>query len=197
MKKTASLKITFSILVLAAAGCQNPGAQPPQASGYLHAASIDLAGSSKSITTKYGSYSTGAAVILEGSTRKALLQDLWAQNLTRKADINEIPEFIMTFLAGFSGNGKFDIANPGEKWQEDWGRAGQVLPAHQLVYFGEGESIALFSFYTAGPKKSQQALIIKFENNRVLDFWLESVPATLTSRDGIINYLQTGSTGNC
>lgn len=155
-------------------------------------------GKMNSVSFIKGKYKIDSAIILDNRNKAALLAELESVDLTERKTKEEIPVFIKAFFDSISVNKKFDMANPGEQW-----RIGDIsdivlttidgpmlfavnekhtIPNKQLVYFGMGNNIALFSYYSGGMSISQNFIIIKFQGSKVIDFWFDN---KLTMSNGL------------
>ncbi|MES2566205.1 MAG: hypothetical protein V4565_05030 [Bacteroidota bacterium] len=153
--------------------------------------------------------------------KQSLLLELYGETILRKKNKDEIPAFIITFFDSLSA-GKFELANPGERW-----RIGDImdfavrkvydpnkkvvvdmisserkdLPSHQLLYFGIGKNMALLSYYSGGIRIVQHIAMIKFRNNKIVDFWKGSyLDISVTTENEIkkcIGKKRTRNKGNC
>ncbi len=125
--------------------------------------------------------------------------------------VQNIPKYILAFLDSIE-NG-FEIANPGEEWQEGCIVTGksvqttiydnktgdstiltsfdptQPLPWRQLVYFGLGNEIALMAYFTGGFGKSENIVILNLKNEKVVSYWTASVSPEVTTKEDILDFL--------
>lgn len=144
-----------------------------------------------SVSMVNGHYIIDSNVIETDRNKRVLVAELKAESLIRKITIEEVPGFIFAFLDSISPNKKFDIVNPWEKWntkdimdlvmpntnQENKKPAQSIdaakglLPDKKLTYFAIGDSIALLSYHSGGIRSRQHIVILKFQNEQVVDFW--------------------------
>lgn len=151
-----------------------------------------------SVSISNGQYKIDTNIILANRNKKTLVAVLVAENLTQKTTVAEIPDFIKTFLADVSDDKKFAMANPNEKYQMGWFDFGKGVPTKQLVYFGAGKNIALISYYSGGLRRYQHLAIIKFQDNKIVDFWYDNYDVSAKTKDEMIEYLKGERTkGNC
>lgn len=148
-----------------------------------------------SLSVSKGQCTIDDAISKDDRNKQTLLLNLYDETLVRKKNKTEIPPFIIAFFDSLSVDKKFDLANPGEPWRigdiMDFtvtkvydskkketvnivspGRKG--LPGQQLVYFGIGKNMALFSYYSGGMRITQHIAMIEFKDNHVIDFWTGS-----------------------
>lgn len=152
-----------------------------------------------SVSYKNGKASIDSIIIRSDANKKQLIAALDYEKLEEKQTVAAIPAFIRTFLDSISGNGKFDMVDKGEKFQDDWLTLGQDLPSRQLIYFANGTHTALFSFYSGGARKTQHIAILKFYDEKVVDFWFESDVNAGTTKEAILSDLRKkrNKSGNC
>lgn len=137
----------------------------------------------KSVSRIDGKYKIDTSIILTGKN-KQILTDLYSENLMDIKTMEEIPTFIKDFLDSISYNKDFSIANPNEDWQagcttiilidKKGKKISKKLATHQLVYFGLGDSTALFTYYTGGNGKSKHIIVLKYNDENIIDFWFEN-----------------------
>ena len=171
-----------------------------------------------------GIYSIDSSLAMSGWKKEKMIELIATENLIEKKTVEDIPEFIKTFLAHISPNKTCEMANPGEAWQEGGWVNGfkkeqknianatccvaKPFASKQLIYCSIGKNIALVYYYSGGIRKTEQVNIIKFKNNKVVDFWFNNpgfnfswvendTTGFIGSKEGIINYLKTIKTGNC
>jgi hypothetical protein len=140
-----------------------------------------------SITFIDGHYQIDTTTILTNKNLPPLIDILKKADLAEKKTVSEIPVFIKSFLDNLTDT--FSIANPGEDWQVGC-IIDEPLPSRQLIYLGVGSDIALMTYYTGGIGKSEHILILKFSDNKILDFWCGNIATDLTNKTEIINYLK-------
>lgn len=134
-----------------------------------------------SVSFNNGKYYVDTMIIWRYSNKALLAEGINSKTLVDKKTVEEIPAFILTFLNDVSPNRKFEMANPGQEFRikditafaypSTLKSQNQNLPSKQLIYFGIDKNTALLSYYCGGLGISQYAAIIKFENERVTDFW--------------------------
>jgi hypothetical protein len=146
-----------------------------------------------------GDYPLDTLIVRSEARKKSLVYALAGERLEDKTDVKEIPAFMRAFLDSLSDSGRFSIASPHEEWQEDGSKPGYCLPSRRLVYFGAGKKVALFSFHVSGYRLSQLVAILKFDHDKVTDFWFEEVPSTLNKPEELIRHLRNDrrNGGNC
>jgi hypothetical protein len=159
-----------------------------------------------SITLENGRYKVDSNFIARDFNKAALLEDLRIQVLFEKKKVAEIPAFIKTFLDSVTEGKKFEIADPNEEWHPkdityfaspstsncDMRR----LPNRQLVYFGMGKNMALMSFYNGELMIRYEALIIRFEGEKITDFWYNRGMPYVWTKEKILESL-TRNEGGC
>ncbi len=192
--KNAAIKISLALIVMAFMACNKPITETESQTAN-HQRELKYA---SSVSISNGQYKIDTNIILANRNKKILVAALVAENLTQKTTVAEIPDFIKTFLAGVADDKKFDLANPDEKYQVGWFDLGKGVPTKQLVYFGAGKNIALISYYSGGLRRWQHLAIIKFQDNKIVDFWYDNYDVSAKTKDEMIEYLKGERTkGNC
>lgn len=161
-----------------------------------------------------GKFIIDTNAILNNNNLQTLIEELEKTNLVEKNKVAEIPPFIKLFLDSLTGN--FSIANPGEEWRVGCTPPMEIdnstqkksidpetgdtiitvsmktkdVPSRQLIYFGVGHNIALMTYYTGGIGKSEHILVMKFNNNEIIDFWCGNILTDLTKKMEILNFLR-------
>lgn len=159
-----------------------------------------------SVSMMGGKYKIDSGAIWKEKYKEALLTELKSEDLIQKENSSEIPDFILAFLDSLSSDKKFEMADPWEDWQvgniTDFGipvlkKLGH-LPNKKLVYFGLGKNMALFSFLEGGFRMSQQIVIFKFQNKRIVDFWYNKSQAFVASKEELLEHIRSKpSQGGC
>ncbi|HWY10206.1 MAG TPA: hypothetical protein VN026_02720 [Bacteroidia bacterium] len=185
-----------------------------------------------SVSFSAGKYIIDSSVIRTDLNKRMLLAGVETQSLSVKKKIAEIPLFIWDFLKSIAYGGKFEIVNPGEDWKcgiADFGHTiiikhcdpvtkdttitisgdGAILPTKQMVYFGIGKDIALFTYNSlAFGSPLQNVVMIKFQGEKIVDFWYRgynyNISKTrdndilkITTKAEIIKTMKTKQTGGC
>lgn len=166
-----------------------------------------------SVSTIDGKFKVDSHVINTGQNLDALILDLEKTVLSEKKKVADIPTFIKMFLDSISYEKTFSIANHDENWQvgctsveiishskrynkktKDTVTIVKVgegnLPTKQLVYFGLGKDIALLSYFTGGIGKSQHVNIIKFNGDKIVDFWFDYGIPFGSTKNEIIKFIR-------
>jgi hypothetical protein len=87
-------------------------------------------------------------------------------------------------------NDNFSIANPGEEWQISDVIFDDTLPWRQLAYLGVGKNIILISYYHGGIGVSNNVIIVRHKDKKILDFWSGYVFGNIESKNEIIKALK-------
>ncbi|MES2763051.1 MAG: hypothetical protein V4677_12635 [Bacteroidota bacterium] len=177
-----------------------------------------------SISIVKGIYKIDTNMAVANWYKEKLFKTLETENLVDKKTVSEIPGFIKAFLDGTTYNNEFDITDPGKEWQEGgWvigfdkekkniahaiSSVAKPFPTRQLIYCGIGKNIALISYYIGGIETKQHNIIIKFENEKIVDLWFDyyysqfgySLGGTtnfVTSKTDIMKYIKNTNSGGC
>ena len=126
--------------------------------------------------------------ILANLSLPALINDLSIAELKEKYTAKDIPVFIKSTLENLTHD-NFSIADPGQNWQST-DVIVEKLPARQLIYLGIGKNITLITFLKGGVGESEHILIIKYEGQRIIDFWCGNILSRVDNKADIIKYLK-------
>ncbi|MBL7895357.1 MAG: hypothetical protein JNK50_08710 [Bacteroidia bacterium] len=163
-----------------------------------------------SVKKENGFYKIDTSLIVAKKNKFTLLAELDKENLAEITDVKQIPTFIKVFLLMKNFKCINDMANPGEEWNAGsitdfrdqvikniydpvkkdsvptvlW--VGNSLPKNQMVYFGMGKNIALFTYFKGGYFKREYSTIIKFNGEEIIDFWYEDHPEDVITKEEII-----------
>lgn len=182
------IKVSIAIILMSFIAYAKPSLQPDDNKFGSEQGKQDYM---SSVSMVNGQYKIDSNVVETNRNKSILVTDLKAENLTRKTTIEEIPGFILAFLDSISPNKKFDIVNPWEKWntkdimdlvmpntnQENEKLTQSIdmrkglLPDKKLTYFSIGNHMALLSYHSGGIRTRQHIVILKFQNEQVVDFW--------------------------
>lgn len=163
-----------------------------------------------SVTKENGIYRIDTSLIISKKNKFTLLAELDKENLAEIKEVKQIPTFVKVFLLLKNFKCINDMANPGEEWNAGaitdfkdhvirnvydsikkdsvttvlW--EGNSLPKNQMVYFGIGKNIALFTYFKGGYDKREYSAIIKFNGEEIIDFWYEDHPEEVLTKEEII-----------
>jgi hypothetical protein len=147
-----------------------------------------------------GQFKIDTANILRNKNLPTLIADLGKSDLRDKDAVTDIPDFVKAFLDSISPEKKFSIANPHEDFKagctnltvlnEKGDTLLKPLPGKQMVYLGLNANMVLLSYYTGGLGKAQHIALIKFQNNRVVDFWFKNNIAFTSSKEELLRTIR-------
>ena len=140
------------------------------------------------ILLQNGKYELDTTVILSNQNLPFLIKELEKEELIQQDRYENTPKVVRNLLNKLTG--KFDIANPGKKWQVGCVHMGKPLPSRQLVYLGVSEELLLMTYYTGGIGKAANTMIIKYKKGTIIDFWKGHAPYNTDNKDEIISYLK-------
>jgi hypothetical protein len=121
-----------------------------------------------------------------------LIIELNEEQLHEKNRKKYIPGYIKQALNKWTG--RFQIANPGKKYQEGciveykWGFI--QAPIRQLNYLGISDNFVVLIYKKGGFGSSQFILVFKTSKNKINDFWVGSYYSNSTKQADIIEYLK-------
>jgi hypothetical protein len=136
-----------------------------------------------------GSIKVEPEIITQNKNLKNFVIDLQNSKIQLSNKISILPNKIQTFLDQYSKDG-FTMAAVGGPWNCCCFRDDK-LPNRQLVCNGNDGHLFLISYLTGGIGVSSHLILIKYENDRVIDFWFCNTLAKLEDKEGIIKYLLT------
>jgi hypothetical protein len=160
-----------------------------------------------------GRYRLDTNAILDNNNLDALMEELKEKTLTEKNTVQEIPWFVLSFLDSLTGD--FSIANRDEEWQVGCTIMGKSitksvydpqtgdsllmttfdnshpLPSRQLIYFGLGENIALFTYFTGGWGVMKHCIILQFSGLEITEFWCGYAPTDARDKADILDSLES------
>ena len=183
---SVSKTILVAVIALLVSACNKPEAQIASETG-KHQRELKYV---SSVTLTNGVYKVDTNIILAGRNKKTLVANLLLEKLIDKKQVEEIPDFIKVFLSNVSKDKEFSMANPGEKYQEGWFDQGKGTPTKQLIYFGMGKSVVLFSYYSGGIRRRQNLIILKYEGNKIIDYWYNNYDLDAKTKSEMIEYLK-------
>ncbi len=173
-----------------------------------------------SVSLVDGKYKIDTAIILSGQNLPPLINSVENADLREEKALAKVPSFIKYFLDSLTNNftianpgenwqvGCLTITDnyPNTTYKKKYDRKTKdtiiviehdnhqsnylELPARQLIYFGLDKDIALMTYFTGGIGKSEHIIIIKFEGNKIIDFWCGVIPMDLTSKEKLLNFLK-------
>ena len=206
-----TMKLIFGLFVMIFLACNNSTTN--QDSLALDIKSQDNYISNISLVE--GNYKVDTNAILNNNNLFPLIEELEKADLSEIKSVAKMPSFIVSFLDNLTDS--FSIANPDEDWKVGCSGPMEIdnsnqkktidsktgdtiiivsiktknVPSRQLIYFGLGNDIALMTYYTGGIGKSEHILIIKFDNNEIVDFWCGNILADVTNKVDILKYLKS------
>lgn len=127
-------------------------------------------------------------IILNNKNLSGFIYDLQFCPLKLTFKLNGIPVFRKSFLESFS-NDNFTIADPGKEWNCCCDQ-NRIHPNRQLICQGNKENLFVISYLTGGIGTIQHLALIKYRNERIIDFWVEIVQGDLDNKAGIIEALK-------
>lgn len=176
-----------------------------------------------SVYLKDGIYRVDSNVIFSDKNKTQLYAELSKNKLKQGFNVNDIPDFILTFLKEKSSNNHFHVADKCGKWMESGSQPMELklvnkydqkkkdsiptlelvsadLPEKELNFFGIGENIAVLALRNGGKKQSEDVLIIKFKDQTIIDFWFNRKRTPSLSIGEVIEFIEKNkerSNGSC
>ena len=116
------------------------------------------------------------------------IQDLQGTPLKLSYKLDNIPGVVKLFLESFSQD-KFTIANPGADWNCCCDHNDR-RPNRELICQGNNGHLFMISYFTGGIGTMQNLILVKYNKEKITDFWTGIVQGDLTNRTAIIKSLK-------
>jgi hypothetical protein len=129
-------------------------------------------------------------VILENKNLNAFISDLKKSPMVLGKRVKRIPEIVKNFLISFSRD-KFSIADPGKDWNCCDGSWDDNLPNRELISVGTDGRLFLITYLTGGIGEVAHIILIRYNNDRIIDFWTGIGNKKLSTKAQILKYLNT------
>jgi hypothetical protein len=166
-----------------------------------------------SVYQKDGVYRIDSNVILNDKNKLKLYTELKHEKLKQSFVVIDIPEFILSFLKNKSYEGHFHVADKCGEWMDKGTQplvmksvtkydqvkkdsittlelVSKDLPEKELNFFGIGENIALLALRNGGKKHSEEVMIIKFKDEKIIDFWFNGKKTPSLSIGEVIEFVE-------
>jgi len=184
------IKISFAAALLICLTACNDMQKPVSPHRPIKTKALKYPGYESSVRTIKDNIIVYLMVVVKNKNLQPFIDDLKASPLVMSYKLDGIPSFIKSFLEALSGD-HFTIANPGKEWNcccdHDERR-----PNRQLICQGKDENIFLISYRTGGIAETGHIILIRFQHDRIIDFWTSPQIETLTTKDAIIKFLVAG-----
>jgi hypothetical protein len=134
-------------------------------------------------------YKIDSAAILKNTNLQGFIDSLQVLEISTKNDKKHIPKGVQKALNCWAG--KFSIANPVEPFQAtDVVLVGKKLPWRRIIYLGTSNNYLIMSYQHGGPALFFRILLVKFENDKIIDIWT-GYGAELRTKSEILRYLNS------
>ncbi|MDB5146703.1 MAG: hypothetical protein JWQ57_723 [Mucilaginibacter sp.] len=143
-----------------------------------------------SIRQEGDSLAVNQMVILKNKNLNAFISDLQKSPMVLGKNVKRIPEIVKSFLISFSRD-KFSIADPGKNWNCCDGSWNDNLPNRELINIGTDGHLFLITYLTGGIGEVAHIILIKYDNDRIIDFWTGTRNKELKTKSQILKYLIT------
>ncbi|HEY8782692.1 MAG TPA: hypothetical protein VIM16_13800 [Mucilaginibacter sp.] len=141
-----------------------------------------------SIKQKNGIIKIDTGVILNNKNLQSFINDVRESPMILSYKLDGIPQFIKSFLEHLSGD-YFTMANPGKVWNCCDGGWNDSLPNRELICLGKDKSLFLMSYKTGGIGEAGHLVLIRYQDNKVTDFWTGTMLEFLSNKNAIVDYL--------
>jgi len=129
-------------------------------------------------------------VILENKNLNAFIADLKKSQIILGRRVKGIPPMVKDFLSSFSKD-KFSIADPGKNWNCCDGSWDETLPNRQLINVGADGKLFIIAYQTGGIGVTTHIILVRYNDDKILDFWVGIGKKDLKTTADILKYLVT------
>ncbi|UOE48621.1 hypothetical protein MTO98_29895 [Mucilaginibacter sp. SMC90] len=127
-------------------------------------------------------------IILENKNLDAFILDLKKSHIILDKSIKGVPPVVKDFLASFSKD-EFSITDPGKDWNCCDGSWDEHLPRRQLISVGADSKLFIITYKTGGIGVVTHLILIRYNNDKIIDFWAGIGRDGLKTTADILKYL--------
>ncbi|MGG9963448.1 hypothetical protein [Ferruginibacter sp. SUN106] len=131
-------------------------------------------------------YLIDTSKILSNENLDPFIQKLSTDSFTNFTDKKAIPKFIKKQLDAIAHD--FSIANPNENYRCCC-MSSQKLPARKLQFLSVSNNVLAMTYLTGGWGVSSHLLLIRFEQNKIVDLWTGYYSNEVNGVADIVKYL--------
>jgi hypothetical protein len=139
-----------------------------------------------SIGQKSNSFAIDTAKILTNENLDNFVQCLRTDTFQIFGDKDAIPKYVKKQLDRLTKG--FSIANPNQDWQCCC-TSPRRLPERQLNFLAKSKDVLVLTYKTGGWGISTHLLMIRFDNDKILDLWSGYCWTDITKVDEIVSYI--------
>lgn len=116
------------------------------------------------------------------------ISDLQTQKFKTSKDKNQIPGSIRQYLNCLTSD-NFSIANPNEEYRCCC-ESSQKLPKRKLLFFSGSKGTFLITYLTGGVGVSTKIVMLKLQDDKVIDLWTGYSFTEFKSKDQVVKYIK-------
>lgn len=116
------------------------------------------------------------------------LSDLQMQKFKTSKDKSQIPGSIKQYLNCLTSD-SFSIANPNEEYRCCC-TSSQKLPGRKLLFFSASKEVFLITYLTGGVGVSTKILMLKLQDDKVIDLWTGYSFLEFKTKDQVVKYIK-------
>lgn len=116
------------------------------------------------------------------------ISDLQTQKFNTSKDKRQIPGSIRQYLNCLTSD-SFSIANPKDEYRCCC-TSSQQLPKRKLLFFSESKGMFLITYLTGGAGVSTKILMLKLQDDKVVDLWTGYSFLEFKSKDQVVKYIK-------
>ena len=136
---------------------------------------------------KSNSFTIDTAKILTNENLDDFVQNLKTDTFQISADKKAIPKHIKKQLDKLT-NG-FSIGNPNQDWQCCC-TSPRRLPERQLNFLAKSKDVLVMTYKTGGFGVSTHLLLVRFDNDKIIDLWTGYCWADVSKVGDILSYIE-------
>jgi hypothetical protein len=135
---------------------------------------------------KSNNFTIDTAKILANENLDNFVQSLRTDTFQNFGDKDAIPKFVKKQLNRLTKG--FSIANPNQPWQCCC-TSPRRLPERQLNFLAKSKDILVMTYKTGGFGVSTHLLLIRFDNDKIIDLWSGYCWADINKVGDIVSYI--------
>ena len=139
-----------------------------------------------SVGQKGNNFTIDTAKILNNENLEDFVQGLKTDTFQIFADKDAIPKHVKKQLDRLTK--RFSIANPNQNWQCCC-TSPRRLPERQLIFLAKSKDVLVMTYKTGGFGVSTHLLLIRFDNDKIIDLWTGYCWADVSKVDDIVSYI--------
>jgi hypothetical protein len=135
---------------------------------------------------KSNSFTIDTVKILNNENLDDFVKSLKTDTFQISSDKDAIPRYIKKQLDKLAKG--FSIGNPNQAWQCCC-TSPRRLPERQLNFLAKSKDVLVMTYKTGGIGVSTHLLLIRFDNNKIIDLWTGYCWADVSQVSDIVSYI--------